>query len=71
MDAEIKVIKTQAQYDKVSLNFMELQRKYSLGLTNIIKTLLKGKSVKEQVMRFLAACVVSNTSRTKLGHSLA
>lgn len=32
--------------------------------------LLKSKTIREQVLRFLAAAVVSNTARAKLGHNL-
>lgn len=41
-----------------------------VSLSNLFKVLLKGKNVREQVMRWLAACVVSNTPRAKLGHNL-
>lgn len=41
-----------------------------MSLHNLLKTLLKGKVAREPIMRFLAACVVSNTSRAKLGHSV-
>jgi hypothetical protein len=48
----------------------EYHRKYILSLHNFIKTILKGKVGREPVMRFLAACVVSNTNRAKLGHNV-
>lgn len=68
---ELKSCKTQSQFEKHCQNLQEYHRKYILSLNNFIKTLLKGKVAREPIMRYLAACVVSNTARSKLGHNLA
>jgi len=46
--------------------------KYAHSLCECIKQLLKSKekNVKEDTLRWLAASIVSNYDRTKLGHSL-
>jgi Mor family transcriptional regulator len=71
-EAELLQAKTQAQYNKIGSALCELQRKYTLSLNNLFKSILKSKdkNIREQVLRFLAASVVSNTARAKLGHNL-
>jgi Ubiquitin elongating factor core len=71
IDSELKNIKKQSEFEKQCSNLQEYHRKYIISLNNFVKTLLKGKVGREPIMRFLAACVVSNTARAKLGHNLA
>lgn len=41
-----------------------------MSLNALFKTLLKEKNSREDLLRFLAASIVGNTSRAKLGHNL-
>lgn len=69
-EAELTQAKNQNQYNKIASNLGELQKKYTQSLINLFKALLKSKNIREQVLRFLAASVVGNTARAKLGHNL-
>ena len=69
-ETELKAAKNQQQYHKIASNLTEVQKKYTSSLNNLFKALLKSKNMREQVLRFLAASVVSNTARAKLGHNL-
>jgi hypothetical protein len=71
MEAELKSAKSQAAFDKIASNLQEVQRKYTNSLCSLFKTLLKGKNSREDLMRWLAASILGNTARAKLGHNLA
>lgn len=48
---DIKTAKTEAMYEKLAQSYVDVQRNYSLQLTELIKSLLKSKNpkVKEEV----------------------
>lgn len=73
MREDLHSAKNSAVFDKSAKKYQEIQHKYSSSLWNIFKQLLKTKDdkVKEDTLRWIAASIVSNTHRTKLGHSLA
>ena len=68
IETEFKSVKTQNQYEKLSKNVQEMQRKYSLSLAALIKTLLKNKNGKEDTLKWLGASIMGNTARAKMGH---
>ncbi len=68
--AELEHARSQAQFEKMAQNLNERQKGYTKSLANLLKTLLKTKSHRESVMRWLAASIVSNFNRSKLGHNL-
>jgi hypothetical protein len=71
LNAELVQCKSQGAFDKTAQNIQQKQRKITNSLLALVKNLLKDKSIMENIMRWLAACVSSNLSRAKLGHSLA
>ena len=64
--------KSAASFDKSAKKYQEIQYKYANSLWACVKQLLKCKEhgAKEDVLRWLAASIMSNDHRTKLGHSL-
>ena len=47
VDGELKGVKSQQAFDKISSNMQEYHRKYVISLNNLVKTLLKGKMIRE------------------------
>lgn len=71
LNGEFVQCKSQNAFDKVAQNMQLRQRQVTHSLVGLFKTLMKDAKHRNEILRWLAACVSSNISRTKLGHSLA